>query len=143
MSPVDCTSCFLLGDRIMVAIFGRLCVIMNTRNFGIVFRLINYYNELAIVAESLGLRAVSRAEPRNEGRVMRFDRNNGRIRWPQNELFCGRLQNIIYIYSMTGHRTAKPKGTHTRCGKRSGTRYCRSFYISGRGSCSGLLHVMR
>ena len=56
---MDCTSCFLLGDRIMVAIFGRLCVIMNTRNFGIVFRLINYYNELAIVAESLGLREPS------------------------------------------------------------------------------------
>jgi len=56
---VDCTSCFLLGDRIMAAMFGRLCVIMNTRNFGIVFHLINYYNELAIVAESLALREPS------------------------------------------------------------------------------------
>ena len=66
---MECTSCFLLGDRIIAGMFGRLCVIRNARNFGIVFRLINYYNELAIVAESLGLREPSsRAEPHEEGR---------------------------------------------------------------------------
>ena len=68
VSPMECTSCFLLGDRIIAAMFGRLCVIRNARNFGIVFCLINY-NELAIVAESLGLREPSsRAEPHEEGR---------------------------------------------------------------------------
>ena len=53
--PVECTSRFLLRDRIIAAMFGRLCVMGNARNFGIVFRVINNYNELAIVAESLGL----------------------------------------------------------------------------------------
>jgi len=57
--PMECTSCFLLGDRIIAAMFGRLGVMGNARNFGIIFRVINNYNELAIVAESLALREPS------------------------------------------------------------------------------------